>query len=65
MLSEPAQRPTATVVRDHATWLTEAIEPEVAIPVAIDDESTHPMPSAPRVITSERSSNVSGEIHLD
>jgi serine/threonine-protein kinase len=63
LASTPADRPTAEEVVDHAGWLTQEIEPEVAIPHLIDDESTEPMrPGVPRVITSEVSSSVSGEI---
>jgi serine/threonine-protein kinase len=62
LASAPADRPSAEEVCDHAAWLAEQIEPEIAIPELIEDERTEPMPPIPRVITSEKSSNVSGEI---
>ncbi len=58
----PAHRPIAREVRDHATWLADQIDPDFAIPEAIDDEPTAPMDSVPRVITSEITPNISGEI---
>ena len=62
LASDAMKRPSAEEVCDHASWLADQIEPEYAIPEVIDDERTAPMLPIPRVITSEKSSNVSGEI---
>ena len=62
--AHPSHRPIAREVHAHATWLADQIDPEHAIPEAIDDEPTAPMSSVPRAITSELTPNVSGEIRL-
>jgi len=62
LAADAAKRPSAKEVHDHAGWLADQIDPDHAIPETIDDERTEPMPPVPRAITSEKSSNVSGEI---
>ncbi len=58
----PAQRPTAFEVRDHAAWLADQIEPEVAVPQAVDDDHGETRAPFTRPITSEIAPNISGEI---
>lgn len=58
----PAQRPTASEVRDHAAWLAGEIEPEHAIPHLVEDDlAIETPPPFRRPITSEIAPNVSGE----
>ena len=62
--AHPSHRPVAREVHEHASWLAAQIDPDFAIPEAIDDVATAPMSGVPRVITSEITPNVSGEIRL-
>jgi len=58
------QRPTSDMVFDAAAWVVTQLEPEHAIPDAIDDDATLPIaaPPIPHAITSEKTPNVFGEI---
>lgn len=55
LAADPTRRPSADEVRDHAAWLAEQIDVDVALDEVVDSLSG-------RVITSEASPNVSGEI---